>query len=722
MDDSQEIKASLLETKTQKDFSVSEPCKKPEIKVMYGHTGPVTSLALHPSRTHLLSSSSDNTILSWDLVLKEKSQIFESHTAEVLCLSFDSYGNRFISGSADLKLKLWNFDSNELEGTYSGHTNPVTCVMFTKSEMSLISGSKNGTIIIHDIGQDEPVKTLTIHSDQINAFTLYERGILSASSDGKIKYLELDDYEEIFELDCGSPVLCLIMSNDKKLAYCGCEDFSVKVIDLESKKIEFTFTGHTGRVKSLIGLFDQKLLLSGSEDKSLKLWNLETEELEKSFDSGINNITSIVLRTSISTTEMFVSSEKSEIDCLSFNIVFSLANNLSINVSKGSENIWDESFTWEKCKRKALAELGKEENQHKYIYHRLAYNLQLDALKAKFEGQSRMSNMNNISYSILESKCLELTPIIFAIWGEEDRTSSSSETSLYLIERLIKICKEPKCKTLNSGDSSLLAIKGSFARRPVEINEKKHLLQGFIPTFHEWGHIYENYNYLIGKDEAGDRLEDSLLIDLDNKYSLLYRLEAGLVKLTKELLSEALRNKKVGVVDMMLRFIIGNISEYKYKPEKLESILQIIEGNLVDLIESNSTLLPQILDLTLQEDKKQIVVDQADLPLTKFDLPEFFSVEDLKNLAYNNFTDRPSCENIANTKIYYSLLKLPAISGSSDSYNLIKALDACENLELFRSRLIQYYLKSKWDSCFWLIFFQDSFNTISNQNGTHVSG
>ncbi|OMJ67584.1 hypothetical protein SteCoe_35207 [Stentor coeruleus] len=704
------LHSPLLEQNTKETQGFSELFRmRSEIKALRGHNNQVTSLALHPSGSFLLSSSSDKQIISWDLLIKDKASTFEGHTNTVLCLSFNSTGSHFISGSADLTLRLWSFNEGVLIRAFLGHESPITCLKFIKNDNFIISGSENGKVIINSLDQDDPVSILSLHSDRINTFIYYDDEILSGSSDGLIKSLDLETYTEKYELDCQSSALALSINNDKRLVYCGCGDFSIKIWSLVMKSIDLILTGHTGKVTCIIGLFNYKLLLSCSEDQSVKLWNLESELLEKSYESGIKNIACIALKTS--SMEIFVGSEKSDIDLLSFSNIFSFTSRAANKGLKDSENIWNENFTWEKCKKKAIAEILKPENQHKYAYHRLAYNLQLDALKGKFEGQSRFSTISNPTIAILESKCFELTPIIFAIWGEEDRGFNMVDTSLYLIERLIKLCKDIQDKVPHpQQNTSLFSFEKLFVRPRLDLSPKKHLLQSFHPVWHEWAHILLKYNSLV---DPKDQITENLLIELDNKYSLLYLLETGLLTLTKDSLSLALSNNKVATVDMMLKFIIHKISEYKYNPDKLEEILNIIEANLVQLIYSNSTLLPKILDILLHEVKKQILVDYTDLPITKYNFTNVFSVEDIKNLAFSTFTDDFRSEFIANTKIYYSLLKLPVVTGSSDSYEMIKALDTCANIELFRSKLIQYYLKAKWDSCYWFIFIQNMLCFIS---------
>lgn len=68
-------------------------------------------------------------------------------------------------------------------------------------------------------------------------------------------------------------------SPDNKYLACGAEDHTVKVWDVENKRLHHTFVGHELDIYSLDFSRDGNLIVSGSGDKKAKIWDLEKGEV-----------------------------------------------------------------------------------------------------------------------------------------------------------------------------------------------------------------------------------------------------------------------------------------------------------------------------------------------------------------------------------------------------------------------------------------------------------
>jgi WD40 repeat protein len=75
-----------------------------------GHTGPIHSLAVAPSGTHLLTGAggTDRTIRVWDLDSRDELRRYTAHEDAVCCLAVMANGKQFVSASSDKTLRLWN--------------------------------------------------------------------------------------------------------------------------------------------------------------------------------------------------------------------------------------------------------------------------------------------------------------------------------------------------------------------------------------------------------------------------------------------------------------------------------------------------------------------------------------------------------------------------------------------------------------------------------------
>lgn len=178
------------------------------IKILKGHSNGVMSLQLYDNI--LATGSYDATIKIWDLDTGEELRTLTGHTMGVRCLQFDD--NKLISGSLDKTLKVWNWRTGECIATYNGHTEGVIALHFDSN--ILVSGSVDHTARVWNF-QDRSVFTLRGHSDWVNSV----------------------------KIDSASRTI-----------FTASDDCTVKLWDLDTKKIIHTFEGHVGQVQQVLPL------------------------------------------------------------------------------------------------------------------------------------------------------------------------------------------------------------------------------------------------------------------------------------------------------------------------------------------------------------------------------------------------------------------------------------------------------------------------------------
>ncbi|CAL4144805.1 unnamed protein product, partial [Meganyctiphanes norvegica] len=94
------------------------------------------------------------------------------HTADVRALATTSKG-QIITASRDTTARLWTVNQSglyEQERVYSGHSGYVTSVCVGRpsdpsSEDLVFTGSRDTTIRVYPLGNSEPIRTLTGHTD-----------------------------------------------------------------------------------------------------------------------------------------------------------------------------------------------------------------------------------------------------------------------------------------------------------------------------------------------------------------------------------------------------------------------------------------------------------------------------------------------------------------------------------------------------------------------------
>ncbi|OMJ66165.1 hypothetical protein SteCoe_37097 [Stentor coeruleus] len=157
----------------------------------------------------------------------------------------------------------------------------------------------------------------------------------------------------------------------------------------------------------------------------------------------------------------------------------------------------------------------------------------------------------------------------------------------------------------------------------------------------------------------------------------------------------SIRNKSLDCTNYIFTHIIDS------KKKDLRFAAFQIGPNFHELFMSTSNLLEEFLEKMLESEKMLVKVDKWELPLIAF------SVDTSSKESFEIFgLQENEMYEIQNIQVKCSIIILPAITGSYMSYELLKSLTFTKNLSVFRSELIRYYIKYKWNLLWSFIFFQ----------------
>jgi len=117
---------------------------------------------------------------------------------------------------------------------------------------------------------------------------------VSAADDCTLKLWDLQTNQVIFSFEGHTrPIKALVISPDGKTVISGSDDHTLKLWDLQTGKEIHTFKGHKDWLTTLAISPDGEKAISASRDNTLKLWNLQTGQEINTFlvDSPISSCT-----------------------------------------------------------------------------------------------------------------------------------------------------------------------------------------------------------------------------------------------------------------------------------------------------------------------------------------------------------------------------------------------------------------------------------------------
>ncbi|OCT69991.1 transcription initiation factor TFIID subunit 5 [Xenopus laevis] len=205
-----------------------------EMKILYGHSGPVYATSFSPDRNNLLSSSEDGTIRLWSLQTFTCLVAYKGHNYPVWDTQFSPYGYYFVSGGHDRVARLWATDHYQPLRIFAGHLADVICTRFHPNSNYVATGSTDRTVRVWDVLNGNCVRIFSGHKGPVHALAFNPNGkfLSSGATDGRVLLWDVGHGLMVGELKGHTnTIYALRFSRDGDILSSGSMDNTVRLWD-----------------------------------------------------------------------------------------------------------------------------------------------------------------------------------------------------------------------------------------------------------------------------------------------------------------------------------------------------------------------------------------------------------------------------------------------------------------------------------------------------------
>ncbi|KJU84998.1 serine/threonine protein kinase [Candidatus Magnetobacterium bavaricum] len=252
------------------------------------HNGVVSSIAITPDGTRVLSAGSDDkTLRIWDIEEGKCLTTLYGHTDWVTCVCVTSDGRFAISGSNDKTLRLWEIGPSVENTTgrcvrvLSGSTDGITAVAVTRDSKYILAGSNDGPLLLFNLATGARLRTYEGHGGRITSVAITSDSFYAivAGTDKKVFLYNIVTGKLLrtFTGHSGS-VTSIAINSSGTLLLTGSEDKTLRLYNISTAECVHTFIGHTGEVLCVALSADETLAISGSKDETLCLWDIRSRQ------------------------------------------------------------------------------------------------------------------------------------------------------------------------------------------------------------------------------------------------------------------------------------------------------------------------------------------------------------------------------------------------------------------------------------------------------------
>lgn len=240
------------------------------------HKDWIASVDFHPRGTHLVTASGDKTVKVWDFLKAKCVATYKDHAQGVWRASFHDTGDFIASSSLDHTARIWDVQTSRCRSTLRGHVDSVNGLAWLPYSNILATCSGDKTVSLWDTRTAYCSHTFYGHENACNsvAFTPGGETMFSTDADGKVYVWDVREVRVTKVIECGPhPANGLCVDRSSTYLAVASDDCTIKLCNIVEGTAPHSLRGHEDAVLGV--QFDAvgQFLVSCSADTTWRQWS-----------------------------------------------------------------------------------------------------------------------------------------------------------------------------------------------------------------------------------------------------------------------------------------------------------------------------------------------------------------------------------------------------------------------------------------------------------------